>query len=251
MRPIQCKWWICVLLSVSVIIVQAMEIGERLNYRISTPYGSFNTKYQHFPPQTASSAVFPYRLSTSSTPLFSRTSLVSFLSPNPPQPAVVCIHGFGGNADQFRKNMPTLASAGYDTYGLDLLGYGYGDKPSPKSFPVNALYNFGTWSDQIIQFVSNEINNKPTKSSNWFQSKISLKPVVLVCNSVGGIAGLQAAIQRPDLIAGIVLIDVSLRLLHVKKQNPLQKVVIPLVQWVLRETALGPIFFKKVGGVGS
>lgn len=41
------------------------------------------------------------------------------------KPAVICIHGFGGNADQFRKNLPVLSANGYDTYAIDLLGYGY------------------------------------------------------------------------------------------------------------------------------
>lgn len=37
---------------------------------------------------------------------------------------IVCIHGFGGNADQFRKNLPAFAEKGHDTYAIDLLGYG-------------------------------------------------------------------------------------------------------------------------------
>ena len=41
---------------------------------------------------------------------------------------LVCIHGFGGNADQFRKNLPVLAENGHNSYAIDLLGYGYSDK---------------------------------------------------------------------------------------------------------------------------
>ena len=37
---------------------------------------------------------------------------------------VVCIHGFGGNADQFRKNIPVFADNGHSAYAIDLLGYG-------------------------------------------------------------------------------------------------------------------------------
>lgn len=43
----------------------------------------------------------------------------------PKSSSVVCIHGFGGNADQFRKNVPYLASKGYKPYSMDLLGFGY------------------------------------------------------------------------------------------------------------------------------
>ena len=41
------------------------------------------------------------------------------------KPAIICIHGFGGNADQFRKNLPVFSANGYDSYAIDLLGYGY------------------------------------------------------------------------------------------------------------------------------
>lgn len=35
---------------------------------------------------------------------------------------------------------------------------------------------------------------------------------------------------RPDLIKGVVLIDISLRMLHTKKQNPLQRPFTSLIQ---------------------
>jgi pimeloyl-ACP methyl ester carboxylesterase len=46
------------------------------------------------------------------------------------------------------------------------------------------------------------------------------KPVVVVCNSVGGVAGLQVCKQRPDLVQGVMCINISLRMLHAKKQVP-------------------------------
>lgn len=36
-------------------------------------------------------------------------------------PPMVLIHGFGGNADHWRKSMPTLAKTG-PVYAIDLLG---------------------------------------------------------------------------------------------------------------------------------
>lgn len=36
-------------------------------------------------------------------------------------PPMVLIHGFGGNADHWRNNIPTLAKAG-PVYAIDLLG---------------------------------------------------------------------------------------------------------------------------------
>lgn len=44
--------------------------------------------------------------------------------PKTKKPPIVCIHGFGGNADQFRKNIPKFAESGHESYAIDLLGYG-------------------------------------------------------------------------------------------------------------------------------
>jgi pimeloyl-ACP methyl ester carboxylesterase len=149
-----------------------------------------------------------------------------FTKPDP----VICLHGFGGNADQFRKNLPVLAKEGYATYSLDLLGYGYSEKPDPKLYDVNAIYNFENWAEQTTSFIENVVR----------------RPSILVCNSVGGVVGLQAAVNRPDLVKGIVLIDISLRMLHVKKQSPLLRPLTSLLQTVLRETGIGKTFFKQV-----
>lgn len=46
-------------------------------------------------------------------------------------PAVLLVHGFGGNADHWRKNTPVLGQR-HRAYAIDLLGYGYSDKPDPR-----------------------------------------------------------------------------------------------------------------------
>ncbi len=57
---------------------------------------------------------------------------------------------------------------------------------------------------------------------------------------------MEAARTRPDLIKGVVLIDISLRLLHVKKQNPITRPLISALQTLLRETFVGKAFFESV-----
>lgn len=143
---------------------------------------------------------------------------------------VVCIHGFGGNADQWRKNLPALAAEGHKTYAVDLLGYGYSDKPDPRLRAPNSIYNFENWAEQTVDFVKNVVR----------------EPVFLVSNSVGGCVALQAAVTNPDLVKGVVLIDISLRMLHVKKQSPPIRPIVKLIQTTLRETPLGELFFKQV-----
>lgn len=48
--------------------------------------------------------------------------------------------------DHWRKNLPVLGQQ-YRAYSIDLLGYGYSDKPSPGE--ANSLFNFETWAGQL------------------------------------------------------------------------------------------------------
>lgn len=145
-------------------------------------------------------------------------------------PNVVFLHGFGGNSDQFRENMPSMQNNGYNSFAMDLLGYGYSDKPNPRDYPVNSIYNFENWADQTVEFVRDVVKS----------------PTYLVCNSVGGVVGLQAALQAPDLIKGVILINISMRMLHVTKQPPLARPFISAFQTFLRETPVGELFFSQV-----
>jgi pimeloyl-ACP methyl ester carboxylesterase len=161
---------------------------------------------------------------------FTETRVVDAASQRTKRPPIVCIHGFGGNADQFRLNVPVLAEAGYDTYAIDLLGYGYSDKPNPKEYAVNEVYNFNTWADQTRDFINEVVG----------------EPCVLVCNSVGGVVGLNTAVKYPETVKGLLLIDISLRMLHTRKQSAFQVPLTTALQTVLRETALGKAFFDQV-----
>lgn len=62
-----------------------------------------------------------------------------------------------------------------------------------------------------------------------------------------GLAGLCAARDaREGQVLGVQLIDISLRGLHVKRQNALSRPLVAALQKVLRETQLGQAFFGNV-----
>ncbi len=65
-------------------------------------------------------------------------------------------------------------------------------------------------------------------------------------NLSAGIAGLQAAVSSPEKVKGVQLLDVSLRMLHTKKQQPWQRPFVSAFQRLLRETQLGQWFFSAV-----
>jgi pimeloyl-ACP methyl ester carboxylesterase len=144
--------------------------------------------------------------------------------------ALVLVHGFGANADHWRKNTAQLARKGYRVYAIDLLGYGYSSKPDPRKQEMNSIYNFSTWGEQLVDFVEEVVG----------------QPSFMICNSVGGLSGMEACVSRPDLVKGVQLINVSLRGMNVKRTGPVMTPLISSFQRLLRETDIGKMFFGSV-----
>ncbi|XP_051132470.1 uncharacterized protein LOC127252359 [Andrographis paniculata] len=144
-------------------------------------------------------------------------------------PAMVLVHGFGANSEHWRKNMPVLGQ-GHRVYAIDLIGYGYSDKPNPQNLNIKSFYTFETWASQLNDFCMEIVKDK----------------AFFICNSIGGLVGLQAAVMNPEICKGIILLNISLRMLHIKKQPWYGKPLIKSFQSLLRNTSLGKFFFKTV-----
>ncbi|KAK4777791.1 hypothetical protein SAY87_017978 [Trapa incisa] len=149
-------------------------------------------------------------------------------------PALVLIHGFGANSDHWRKNIPFLAKS-HRVYSIDLIGYGYSDKPSPKEFDGEPFYTFETWATQINDFCRQVVKDR----------------AFFICNSIGGVVGLQAEIMEPQTCRGIVVLNISLRMLHIKKQPWYGRPLIRSFQNLLRSTPVGKFFFSSVATAES
>ncbi|XP_052186442.1 pheophytinase, chloroplastic [Diospyros lotus] len=143
-------------------------------------------------------------------------------------PALVLVHGFGANSDHWRKNIPVLARS-HRVFSIDLIGYGYSDKPNPREYE-EPFYTFETWAMQLNEFCIDVVKDK----------------AYFVCNSIGGVVGLQAAVMEPETCMGIMLLNISLRMLHTNKQPWYGRPLIRLFQNLLRNTALGNLFYKSV-----
>lgn len=61
-----------------------------------------------------------------------------------------------------------------------------------------------------------------------------------------GIAALQAAAATPGWVRGVQVHNVSLRMLHHKKQASWQRPLVRALQRALRTTPLGRLFFSQV-----
>lgn len=104
----------------------------------------------------------------------------------------ICVHGFGGNADHFRHTLSALGREGCRVWAVDLLGFGFSDKPDPRTRTPCSIYNFETWARQLRDF----------------QAAFVGEPCFFICNSVGGLAGLQAALDDPAMARGVMLMNI-------------------------------------------
>lgn len=72
-------------------------------------------------------------------------------------------------SDHWRKNIPVLAKS-HRVYSIDLIGYGYSDKPNPRDFFDKPFYTFETWASQLNDFCKDVVKDQ----------------AFFICNSIGG-----------------------------------------------------------------
>lgn len=97
---------------------------------------------------------------------------------------ILLLHGFDSSVFEFRRLLPLLAAA-HETWSVDLLGFGFTDRPADSPFTPAAikihLYHF--WKTLIA------------------------RPMILVGASMGGAAAIDFALTYPDAVEKLVLID--------------------------------------------
>lgn len=72
-------------------------------------------------------------------------------------------------SDHWRKNIPILAES-HRVFAIDLIGYGYSDKPNPRELGVDPFYTFETWASQLNDFCLDVVRDE----------------AFFICNSIGG-----------------------------------------------------------------
>ncbi len=96
---------------------------------------------------------------------------------------VVLVHGLGGSTMLWQPNVTALAT-GRRVFVLDLPGHGLSDKPSVP-------YSVGFFSEALIGFMD----------------ALGLERVALVGHSLGGHVCLRLALEQPQRVARLVLVD--------------------------------------------
>ncbi len=105
------------------------------------------------------------------------------------QKPLVLVHGFGASSAHWRHNAQTFVDSGYKVYGLDLIGFGASEQPSPNK--VQTLDN-AFWGNQLKAFLEQVVQTK------------SKEKAVLVGNSLGSLTALSTVTCNSDLVAAVV-----------------------------------------------
>lgn len=97
---------------------------------------------------------------------------------------ILLLHGFDSSVFEFRRLLPLLA-AQQETWAVDLLGFGFTDRPIGVSFNPTAI---------------------KTHLHAFWKTLID-RPVILVGASMGGAAAIDFALAYPEAVEKLVLID--------------------------------------------
>ena len=101
-------------------------------------------------------------------------------------PAVVWLHGSGpgaGGHSNFKGNYPQLAAQGYRCIVLDIVGFGFSDKPDDVEYPLSF---FVECAQQTL-------------------AVIGIDQCTLVGNSLGGAIAIGMALEHPQLVEKLIL----------------------------------------------
>jgi pimeloyl-ACP methyl ester carboxylesterase len=105
------------------------------------------------------------------------------------RPTVLLLHGGGQTRHSWSRTTERLADAGWSTVALDARGHGDSD------WAEDGDYSMDGFAGDLIAVLEGLSG-----------------PAVLVGASMGGLTSLVVAGERPELVAGLVLVDVVIRL---------------------------------------
>lgn len=100
---------------------------------------------------------------------------------------VILLHGMAASLHDWVHLIPALTQAGYRAYALDLLGHGDSPKPhEPQKYRFDALY---------------------THLVDWIESLALNQSPTLIGHSLGGYLSLKYALDHPQAVRGLVLVN--------------------------------------------
>lgn len=102
--------------------------------------------------------------------------------------SVLMVHGFGSSTYSWQKVAPVLQAKGLHVYAIDMKGFGWSDKPEASN---DVKYDPVTLMEEVRACMD----------------AMGLKNVIYVGNSLGGAVGILMAMEHPEYISRMVLLD--------------------------------------------
>jgi pimeloyl-ACP methyl ester carboxylesterase len=99
--------------------------------------------------------------------------------------AILLIHGFTASTYVWKSTAPVLADAGFNVIAIDLLGFGYSEKPR--------------WFEYSIEAQARMVSR--------FMDRIGLGRAIIVGSSYGGAVAATLALDYPERVEKLVLVD--------------------------------------------
>lgn len=118
------------------------------------------------------------------TPLMSDAIKTAYVRSGIGETPILLLHGFDSSVFEFRRLLPLLAEH-QETWAVDLLGFGFSDRPLDCSFTPKAIKTH----------------------LYYFWKTLIARPVILVGASMGGAAAIDFAVSYPEAVAKLVLIN--------------------------------------------
>ena len=104
---------------------------------------------------------------------------------DPTRPTLLLIHGYTASLFVWHKVAPMLADAGFHVIAVDLVGFGYSDKPR--------------WFDYSIQSQARIVSR--------FMNRLGIGRATLVGSSYGGAVSMTICLDYPEFVEKLVLVD--------------------------------------------
>jgi pimeloyl-ACP methyl ester carboxylesterase len=101
------------------------------------------------------------------------------------QPTIILIHGYTASLYVWKTAAPMLANAGFHVVALDLLGFGYSEKPS--------------WFDYAISSQARMVAR--------FMNRLGIGRATVLGSSYGGAIAATLALDYPERVEKLILVD--------------------------------------------
>lgn len=101
------------------------------------------------------------------------------------KPPMILIHGYTASVYVWKTAAPMLAAAGFRVIAVDLLGFGYSEKPA--------------WFDYSIQ--------GQARIMSRFMNRLGIGRAIIIGSSYGGAVALNLTLDNPEYVEKLVLVD--------------------------------------------